>query len=179
MEEDFTGKTVINNEFDYSNILPTKEAVLYLVQYCDQMNKQLTKLVEADEEKNKPFKDEYKEYNYKHSFGQVLDIYIVEKGYNNITCKDYDTFLTTAKNGDLDNVSSINIKLCLDFYRGRKENLVQHENSFHILFHPYEIKFARKSNFQDSDMDQIENQINQILKQFPVANCIFCTKEEK
>ena len=115
MNDDFTSQAIINNEFDYSNILPTIEAVSYLVQYCDSMNKQLIKLVEADEEKNKKFKPEYKEYNYKHSYGQQLEIYIREKSYNNITCKDYETFITAIKNGNLNNISSMDIKLCMDF----------------------------------------------------------------
>ncbi len=67
MDDSFSSKAVINNEYDYSNVLPTAEAISYLVQYCDEMNKQLTKLVEQDEEKNKQFKPEYKEFMYKHS----------------------------------------------------------------------------------------------------------------
>ncbi len=178
MNDDFTSQAIINNEFDYSNILPTIEAVSYLVQYCDSMNKQLIKLVEADEEKNKKFKPEYKEYNYKHSYGQQLEIYIREKSYNNITCKDYETFITAIKNGNLNNISSMDIKLCMDFQRGKGNDLVEHENSFVIIFKPYEITFARKSNYNDISMNQIEEQINSILKKFPVANCIFCNKEK-
>ena len=53
MNGSFSSRAVINNKFDYSNIVPIVELVTYLVQYCDQMNKQLTKLVEEDEEKNK------------------------------------------------------------------------------------------------------------------------------
>lgn len=178
MNDDFTSQAVINNEFDYSNILPTTEAVSYLVQYCDQMNKQLTKLVEADEEKNRQFKPEYKEYNYKHSYGQQFEIYIREKSYNNITCKDYEIFDAAVKDGNLNNVSSMDIKLCMDFKRGKGDNLVEYENSFTIIFKPYEITFARKSNHNDMNMNQVEDQINSILKQFPVANCIFCNKEK-
>ena len=48
MDDSFSSQAVINNEFDYSNVVPTIEAISYLVQYCDQMNKQLTKLVEED-----------------------------------------------------------------------------------------------------------------------------------
>ena len=48
MDDNFSSKAVVNNEYDYSNILPTVEAVSYLVRYCDEMNKQLTKLVETN-----------------------------------------------------------------------------------------------------------------------------------
>ena len=178
MDDSFTSKIVVNNEYDYSNILPTVDAITYLVQYCDEMNKQLTKLVEEDEEKNKQFKQEYKEYMYKKSYGQQLEVYIVEKSYNNITCKDYSQFMSAVQGGKLNEIRSMNIKLCMDFYRGKGDNLEEYENSFIISFKPYEITFARKSNHNDQDMNQIEQQINDILKQFPVANCIFCNKQD-
>lgn len=177
MDDSFLSQTVINNEFDYSNIVPTIEAVSYLVQYCDQMNKQLTKLVENDEEKNKKFKLEYKNYIYKKIYSQGLEVYIREKSYNNITCKDYESFTSAVSDGNLNNVNGLDIRLCLDFERGQENNYDKHENSFSIIFKPYEIIFARKSNHNDPNMDKIEEQINSILKKFPVANSIFCNKQ--
>ena len=171
-----TSKVVINNEYDYSNILPTLEAVTYLVKYCDNMNKQLTKLVEMDEEKNKQFKEEYKEYTYKHSFGQHLEIDIRNKSFNTITCNDYEQFVSASEGGNMKNVSSVDIKLCLNFRRGKGNNMEDYENIFVIKFRPYEITFARKSNHNDSNMSKIEDQINDILKKFPIANSIFCSK---
>ena len=56
-------KNIVNNEYDYSNILPTIDNITYLVAFCDNIYNQFLKLIEADEEKNKPFKEEYKEYN--------------------------------------------------------------------------------------------------------------------
>lgn len=176
MNDNFDSQTVINNEYDYSNVLPTVEAISYLIQYCDQIYKQLRKLVDEDEEKNKQFKQEYKDYMYKKSYGELFEVYIREKSYNNITCKDYATFLTAVKDGNLNQVSGIDIKMDLDFDRGKGDNLERHENSFTILFKPYDIKFARKSNHNDPNMNQIENQINDILKKFPVVNTVFCTK---
>ncbi len=174
--DDFTPQTVINNEYDYSNIVPAVDAISYLVKYCDQINTQLKKLTDEDEEKNKQFKPEYKEFMYKKSYSEQFEVYIREKSYNNITCKDYDSFISAVKNGNLNHVSSIDIKLCLDFYRGKGEQLEEHENSFIVLFRPYDIKFIRKSNHNDPNMNQIEQQINAILRQFPVANSIFCNK---
>lgn len=176
MDDIFSSQAVINNEFDYSNVVPTIEAISYLVQYCDQMNKQLTKLVEADEEKNKQFKSEYKDYMYKKSYEQEFEIYIKEKSYNNITCKDFELFSSAVRGGHLNQVTELNITLCMNFFRGKKENLEEHENLFTIIFNPYDIKFCRKSNHNDPNMNQIEEQINTILKQFPVANSIFCNK---
>ena len=75
------------------------------------------------------------------------------------------------------NVSGVDIKLNMDFERGREGNFESHENNFVIIFKPYEITFSRKSNYNDVNINQIENQINEILKKFPVANCIFCNKE--
>ena len=65
----------------------------------------------------------------------------------------------------------------MDFYRGNGENTVEHENLFKMVFKPYEITFIRKSNFNDPSMDKIEEEINSIFKQFPVANSIFCNKQ--
>lgn len=176
MNENFDSQAVINNEYDYSNVLPTVEAISYLIQYCDQIYKQLRKLVDEDEEKNKQFKQEYKDYMYKKSYSELFEIYIREKSYNNITCKDYATFVAAVKDGNLNQVAEIDIKLDLDFERGKGNNLEKHENSFAIIFKPYDIKFARKSNHNDPNMNQIENQINDILKKFPIVNTIFCTK---
>jgi hypothetical protein len=168
---------VINNEFDYSNILPTVEAVSYLVEYCDKMNQQLTKLVLEDEEKNKQFKEEYKEYMYRKSYRQNLEVHIYKGSfYKSITCNDYKTFVSAIKDGNLNNVDKLTINLSLDYSRGKSGNYEEYENSFVIVFSPYNIKFIRKSNHKESNMNSIENQINSILKQFPVANCIFCTK---
>lgn len=177
MDDIFLSPAVINNEFDYSNIVPTVEAIAYLVQYCDQMNKQLTLLIEEDEEKNKQFKDEYKDYMYKKSYSQEFQVYIKEKSYNNITCKDYESFASAVKDGNLNQVTGLDIKLRMDFERGKGNNCEKHENSFTIIFKPYEITFARKSNHNDSNMNKIEEQINSILKKFPVANSIFCNKQ--
>lgn len=170
-------KVVINNEYDYSNIVPTVDSVSYLVQYCDNLYKKLIKLIEEDEEKNKMFKTEYKEYMYKKTYCPEFEVYIREKTYNNITCKDYETFISAVKDGNLNEVNEVEIKLYMNFKRGKGEQLDEHENSFIVIFKPYDIKFARKSNYDDPNMNQIEQEINNILKQFPVANSIFCNKQ--
>jgi len=177
MDENFSSQAVINNEFDYSNIVPNIETISYLVQYCDQVYKQLIKLVEEDEEKNKQFKNEYKEWNYKKSYGQQFEVIVREKNYNNITCRDYSQFISAVNGGNLNNISSMDIKLCMDFFRGKGENTVEHENSFTMSFKPYEIVFIRKSNYNDPSMNRIEEQINLIFKQFPIGNSIFCNKQ--
>ncbi len=177
MDDSFTSKIVVNNEYDYSNLLPTVEGISQLVEYCDGMNNQLTKLVEADEEKNKQFKAEYKEYTYKKSYGQQLEINIREKSYNRITCKNYLQFRSIVQGGNLNGIDSMEITLCLDFYRGKGDNLEEHENSFLMKFRPYEITFIRKSNHDDLSMNRIEQQIKNIFEQFPVADCIFCSKQ--
>ena len=47
---------------------------------------------------------------------------------------------------------------------------------FKISFKPYDITFKRKSNFKDPVIDNIENNINELLKKFKTQNTIFCTK---
>lgn len=176
MNNDFTPQAIINNEYDYSNIVPTIEAVSYLVQYCDNVYKQFNKKTEDDEEKNKQFKQEYKDYMYKKAYSQEFEISIYQKTFNNIRCKDYENFLSAIKDGNLNKVNSLEIRLCLDFGRGKSEKIEKHENEFKIKFKPYDIIFARKSNHDDPSMNQVEEQINIILKQFPIANSIFCNK---
>ena len=175
---EYNKESIINNEYDYSNILPTIDCVLYLVQYCDQVYNQLLKFQADDEEKNKQFKEKYREYNFKKKNSQGLEIYIKGRSYhNNITCKDYNTFKSAVDDGNLNNVIGVDIKLYMDFERGRFGNYESHKNTFTILFKPYEITFSRKSNYNDINMSEIEKQINEILKKFPIANCIFCNKQ--
>lgn len=87
--------------------------------------------------------------------------------------------MSAVRDGNLDYVDSVEIKLDMDFERGVGNDCDKHENSFTIIFEPYNIIFARKSNHNDSNMNKIEEQINSILKQFPVANSIFVIKINK
>lgn len=175
--ENSSKKTIINNEYDYSNMLPAIEYITYLVEYCDGIYKNFIKMTEDDEEKNKKFKSEYKEYKYKRNYGTEFEINILEKTYNNIRCEDIQTFKTAVADGNLKNVNGLKISLILDFQRGLGPKLESHDNSFAIIFEPYQIKFARKSNHNDAEMNQIESNIKEIINKFPVANSIFCDKK--
>lgn len=171
---EYNEESIINNKYDYSNILPVVDYISYLVQYCDQVYNKLLNLQQEDEEKNKQFKPEYKEYNFKKKYSQGFEIYIREKSYhNNIICKNYNTFKTAVDDGNLNNVTGVDIKLNLDFERGHEGKFETHENNFIIIFKPYEITFSRKSNYNDSNMNQIENQINEILKKISYCKLYF------
>lgn len=170
-------EAAINNERDYSNIIPTAENIAYLVQYCEQVYNQLIKLIEDDEARNQKIKYDLQNYNFKKSFSENFEVLVREKNFNLINCKNYNSYLELYKKEQLNNVNSIEIYLKLDYNSGSNSSFIKHENSFIIKFRPYEITFIRKSNFKDQNMDQIENQINEILKKFPVANTIFCTKK--
>jgi len=178
MEDSFSSVEIVNNVYDYSNVLPTIQPISYLVNFCSQMNEYLTKLTIEDEEKNKPFKSEFKEYMYKSSYGQKFEVSILKENYNYIYCKNYEEFMSAVNNGNLNKVKSLEIELCMDFYRGKGEKPKEHENSFIIRFEPYKITFTRKSNFNDPQMDKVESQINSIMKSFKVGNCIFCNKTD-
>ena len=175
---EFYGETeaVINNEWDYSNSIPTAENIAYLVQYCEQVYNQLIKLIEDDEIRNQKIKYDLKSYNFKKTFGERFEVTVREKNYNTINCKNYNSYLELYKKGQLNNVDSIEIYLELDYDTGSNGSFIRHDNSFVIKFKPYEISFIRKSNYKDANMDQVEDTINEILKKFPVANTIFCTK---
>lgn len=169
-------ETVICNEYDYSNSVPTVENITYIIQYCDQIYNHFLKLIEEDESKNEKFKYEFKNYNYKESYRQKFEVKIRQKNNNNIYLKNYSLFVEALNSGKLLNIDSLEISLNLDYKRGKIDNLNNHENSFNITFKPYKINFIRKSNYKETYMDQIENNLNEILKKFPVANTIFCSK---
>lgn len=179
-ELDEIKKGIVNNEFDYSNIIVTSSLVAHLVKYLDQIYNNFQELIQEDEEKNKRFKPEYKEYKYKKMYRDDLEIAIYSKLYNNhIMCNDYETFKSAIDDGNLNNVRKLDINLYLNFKRGKGNDLDEHKNEFIISFEPYDIRFIRKSNHNDANMNKLEEQINAILSNFPTANTIFCNKENK
>ncbi len=173
---DLEKETVINHEYDYSNRIPLVENITYIIQYCDQIYTQFLKLIEEDEKKNERLKHEFQNYNYKKSYREEFEVKIRQKNYNTLFCKNYNSFLEMVKNGQVLNIESLEIHLNLDYKKGKNANLTNYENTFNILFKPYQISFIRKSNHQEINMDQIENNLNEILKKFPIVNTIFCSK---
>ena len=167
---------VINNEYDYSNIIPTVDLVKSLAQYLSDLNDYLTKLTEEDEEKNKQFKIEYKEYSFKHHYSQGFEVFIREQGYNNITCKSYNEFLSAINDGNLKHISKLTINLDFDYERGKGNNIDVLENKFAIVFEPYNITFARKSNNNEAFINEIESKIKMALDNAAKMDTIFCTK---
>lgn len=175
MSEKFTS-AVVYKEYDYSNAIPTVNDVFRLIKLCDYLNHQLALLVKEDEEKNAPFKLEFKNYMYKKSYSQKYEILIRGDSFQSIYCRDIDTFISAHKNGSLKRVNELVITLNLDFYRGKGGQEVEHDNSFLITFKPNNIKFVRQSNHEDSTMDQVEKQLDTIMSEMAVANSIFCDK---
>ena len=57
--------SVVHNEYDYSNVVPTIESITYLAQYLSSVYKQFISLVEEDQKKNEQFKEEYRHYSFK------------------------------------------------------------------------------------------------------------------
>jgi len=176
MEYDTERVSVINNESDYSNVIPTEEGMLYLVKYLYSVYQQFTELVAEDEKKNSQFKQEFKNYMYKKNYGTIFSVNIREKGYNNILCKDFETFETAVRDGNLKNIDSMDIKMNLNYGRGSEGNIYEHENEFSIIIKPFNIIIARKSNYNESNMASIENNIKELFSKLPQINCIFCTK---
>lgn len=166
----------IHHEYDYSNIVPRIEAITYLVQYCENIYKQFLTLIEEDKKRNESLKFEFRNYHYKRSYREKFEVYIREKNYNYISCKDFTMFQNVIDQGNLNNVNSLEIRLCLDYKKGREGNLVSFENSFIVSFKPYRITFDRKANHNEEQMTKIEENIKNILDQFSVVNTIFCTK---
>ncbi len=168
---------VINNEYQYKNILPTKEAIDYLVNYLDSIFKSFTSICDDEEEKNKKLKEEYREYNYKRYYATTYKIYIAEKTYHNIECNTYEEFKSAEDDNNLKNIDHLEIKLDLSYRRGKGNNLEECTNEFIIIFKPFDTKFARKSNHKDENMNNTEQSILDILDKFPKLDTIFGTGE--
>lgn len=169
-------ETIIDNEYDYSNIIPTFEYIGYIVQYCEDTYNYLRKLVEEDKKKNEKLKYEFQNFNYHEFYGLDFSVMIRNESFKTITYKNYNSYIESVNSGKVKNVESLEIELNLGYKRGDANNLKVHENSFKIIFKPYNIKFIRKSNYNEAQMNQVENNINEILKRFQTANSIFYSK---
>jgi hypothetical protein len=175
-EIDENVEKIINNEYDYSNVIPVEKIVSYLVQYFDNIYNQFIKLIEEDENKNEKIKYEYQNYKYKKSFSTSFKISIQEKNFNIININNYDSYISILKSEKIKNINSLKLELILDYRTGSNDKLINHDNSFIINFKPYDIIFVRKSNHNESIMNNIENNINNIFNKFPIENTIFCSK---
>jgi hypothetical protein len=92
--------------------------------------------------------------------------------------KDIWEFRSAVEAGKVYNIGALRISMNLNFIRNTAGPLEEHNNSFLITFLPYNIKFYRKGNYQDSNMDQIEQGIMNTLElKFPKGNSIFCYKK--
>jgi len=169
-------ETVINNEYDYSTIIPNGESIAYVIQYCENLYTQFMLLISNDEKKNETLKYEYKNYEYGKHFKSEFTVTIRQKNFSTIVCKNHSAYMDALKSGNVNNVDSLDIIMDLSYKRGETSNFKEHLNDFKIIFKPYDIKFIRKSNHNEDNMNQIEDSINVILKQFPAANSIFCSK---
>ena len=99
-----------------------------------------------------------------------------QKKFEVNTYKNYESYIEAINSNRIVNVDRIEITMNLSFCRGKSDNRESHENSFKISFEPYDIRFVRKSNYKDAEMDQVENNINGLMRQFPTVNTIFYSK---
>lgn len=180
--EENTNETevIVNPEYDYSNIIPDKEYIKVLIRSCEEMYKRLQDLFKKDEEKNERLKYEYRNYEYKKHFETDFSIDIRETGIGDGSLGQHLNFTDSNTFSDyIDrkvNLDSLVINLNLSYKRGSDGNEKAHLNSFKISFKPYNIKFKRKSNYNDEVMNQIESYLKSILDKFMTKNTIFCNK---
>lgn len=168
---------VINNEYDYSNIVPNIDNISFLVRYFDSVFSWFHQLLLEDEQRNEKLKYEYQNYNYKKSYGTVFDVKVRQKGTYGLTSyKNFNSFNDAVMEGQLNNIDSLEIELNLDYKRGNNDSLDDYQNLFKVSFKPYNINFIRKSNHNEQNMNEIEENIKQMLNGFQTINTIFCTK---
>ena len=171
-----TKELILNNEYDYSNIVATAENIGYLVNYCEVVYKQLIYLFKEEEIKNEKLKSEFKNYLYKKSYNDRFEVTIRDRNFKSFVCKSYESYVDALKNKQVYNIESLDIELELGYKRGGEYGGETYENKFKISFKPYKIIFTRNSNHNEENMNIVETNINIILKKFEVANTIFCTK---
>ena len=169
-------ETVVNNEYDYSNMVASGENIATIVQYCETLFNQFNSLIARDEKKNEMLKYEFKSYEYAKHFKSEFTVILKQRGLNNIICKNYNAYMDALKSGNVNNLNGLDIILDLSYKRGNSGDLKEYRNDFKIIFRPYDIRFIRKSNHNETTMNQIEDAIKFMLNQFPVANTIFFNK---
>ncbi len=169
----------INNEYDYSNIVPVAEYIGVLIQYCENAYNSFLELIKKDEEKNEKLKYEYKEYEYKKSFSSCFRVNIIDKNFSRIEFNSYKMYMDAVNANQLNNLDSLKIVLDVSFRRGKEGNTKEHINTHEIIFKPYNIKYKRKSNYIDKASSNIEKDLNNLLKKFPFVDTIFCNKNKK
>ena len=168
-------KNIING-YDYSNIIPTNEYISMLVQYCEKVSNQYLQLINQDEEKNEKLKYDFKYYQYGKIYGTGLNVVIFDKSFQRIEYQNFLSYSQAVQNRQVNNINSMEVRLNINFKRGQSGKTKEHNNEFIVKFKPYEIKFTRKSNFDDNMMNQVEKDINELLRSFPTVDTIFCTK---
>ena len=75
---------MISNSFDYSNIVPTINEIIPIMQYCDSLYKNFLELARKDEEENEKYKHEYRFYKYKKTFDSTYSIQLIDNNYKSI-----------------------------------------------------------------------------------------------
>ena len=170
----------INPRYDYSNIIPNKEYVKVLTQYCFAVYNQLLKMFDEDQKKNEKLKSEYKNFEYLKHYSTGIEINVKERAEegqyigSSFEFKDYKSFVDYIDRKPT--LTSLKIELNLSFKRGGEFKNVEHTNMFIISFEPYNIIFSRKSNHEDESMDQIEQYIKSVLDKFSTVDTIFYSK---
>ena len=171
---------IINPRYDYSNIIPNKEYVKVLTQYCFAVYNQLLKMFDEDQKKNERLKSEYKNFEYLKHYSTGIEISVKERAKegqyigSSYDFNDYKSFIDYIDRKPT--LTSLKIELNRSFKRGGEYKNTEYTNVFIISFEPYNIIFSRKSNHEDKNMDQIEQYIKSVLDKFSTVDTIFYSK---
>ena len=163
----------VNHEHLYPNLLPVREYVENLASFCERAYKVLEKKADEDEQKNASIEYSQQEYVYKKSFGAGFKVHLYTNANVSLDYETADSLLAASRDGRLNDVSMLVIRLDLDFSRGKNNAFEDHNNEFEISFRPFDVKFLRNSNYVDPDMDKLEDEIVKILEDFPFMKTIF------
>lgn len=160
-------------EYDFSKTIPYRENILQVIEYMDKVYNMLENLIKEDEEKNKKYSSEYKNYMYKKNYNKEFSITIFYKDakINNLT--SYEQLYSGLMSGILKGISKINIKLNMSFNRGNDSLLEEHIHEFKLNIKPYEITLSRNSNVSDDEANEVFNAIFNMMNKMDKVDTIF------
>lgn len=151
-ESDYASADEVLNEYDYSNIVPTKSNINDIIKHLEEIYNEILKNKRS---------------------GKLEFNILIDSVYNQeIECSSYKEYMEYEEIGYLNKVNKLVISLIINNININTKSY----NTFELSFEPYNIKFTRKSNKKENNMDQVEEYIKTMLKKINVQNTIFLTK---
>ena len=113
-----TSPATIKNNHDHTNLLAVREYVDDLVKYCFGIYASFQKTQAEEEQRNERLKLEYREYQFRKSYGAHCNVTIYGGGQHT-DFKDYASFQSALLGGMILELDYLQISLNLSHYVGK------------------------------------------------------------